>query len=252
MKRYQMRRLPKHLAIVGILTLLAIGVLIPATAFAAGRPQAKCAANDVKCVITAGDALIAQRLTALGTLSDKITTRLNDHKITGDQANALQADVTTNKTGLTNLKAKLDAETTTPAARQDVASVFTQFRIYAVVLPRDYRQLEMNIEINAKNVTQGAAPTIKAAIAKAPANKQARLNALFSDYQSQVAAAGVQIDAAQKDFPALTPANFNQHRASLVATKTALDTALKTARTDLHQAARDLKQMMNILGLNNN
>src|SRR5579875_2130759 len=249
MKKFNLSTFSKRFAVFGVLALMAIGALIPATAFAASTQPAKCAAGDVQCVITAGDTLIANRQTALNTLNSKVSSDLSSHKITADQASALQSDVSTNQTGLANLKTKLDAEKSAPAARQDVVNIFLQFRIYAVVLPRDYRRLEMDIEINAKAVMQGAAPVIQAAISKAPASKQARLNALFSDYQKEVAAAETQLDTAQTDFPAMTPENFNQNRTSYESTRQALDTALKTARVDLHKAANDLQKMANILGI---
>jgi hypothetical protein len=250
MKKITFRRLSKRFALAGIVALVALSALIPATAFAAStQQQVKCGASDTRCVITAGDTLIANRLKSLDTLNSKIATDLSEHKITSDQASTLQADVSTNQTGLNTLKSKLDAETVTKNARQDVASIFTQFRIYAVVLPRDYRHLEMDIEINAQNIMQGVAPTIKSAISSAPADKQTRLNTLYSDYEKQVAAAQSQIAIAQNDFPALTPANFNQNRTSFESTRQALDNALKQARVDLHQAAKDLKQMANVLGI---
>lgn len=249
MKKFNLRQLAKPITIVGTLGLLVLGALLPATVFAASSQQTKCAATDVKCVIAAGDTLIVNRQNSLKTLNSKISADLSAHKLTGDQASVLQADVTTNQAGLSNLKSKLDAETDAKAARQDVANIFLQFRIYAVVLPRDYRRIQMDIEINAKNLVQGVASKIKQAISSAPANEQAQLNALFSDYQKQVAAAESQLDTAQQDFPAMTPENFNQNRASYESTKTALDNALKAARVDLHQAAKDLNEMARILGI---
>jgi hypothetical protein len=249
MKKFNLRFLIKPVTMVSALGLLAIGALLPATVFAASSQQAKCGATDLKCVITAGDVLIGNRQNSLNTLKSKISTDLSEHKLTSDQASALQADVATNQTGLSNLKSKLDAETDVKAARQDIANIFLQFRIYAVVLPRDYRRIQFDIEINAKNLMQGFASKIKDALSSAPANEQTQLNALFSDYQKQVAAAESQLDSAQQDFPALTPENFNQNRLSYESTRTALNTALEAARTDLHQAAQDLKQMAHILGI---
>jgi hypothetical protein len=249
MKKLNFGPLTKRFATIGAISMMALGALLPVTAFAATSTPAKCGATDVKCIITAGDTLITDRQNSLNTLSSKISADLSAKRLTADQASALQSDVNTNKTGLTNLKSKLDTETHAKDARQDVASIFLQFRIYAVALPRDYRHIQMDIEINAKNTMQDVAPTIKTAIAKAPADKQAHLNALFSDYQKQVAAAESQLDIATKDFPAMTPENFNQNRSTYEATRTALDNALKDARGDLHQAAKDLKEMARILGL---
>lgn len=249
MKKVSLRSCAQYMATAGAFALMAISVLSPMTASAASAAPTKCAAGDVKCVITAGDQLITERQNALNTLSSKISTHLSAHRITSDQANALQADVSTNRTGLANLKTRLDAETTMSAARTDVMNIFLQFRIYAVVLPRDYRTIEMDVEINAKAIMKGVASTVEKAIDSAPASKQAQLKSLFSDYQAQVAAAEAQLDSAQKDFPALTPENFNQNKASYEATLQALNNALKAARADLHRAAKDLHQMAHILGI---
>jgi hypothetical protein len=249
MRISQLRSLAVAVSLLSALGVLALGALLPASVFAAVNQPARCSATDVACIVAAGNVLITNRQNSLNTLSSKISTDLNAHKLTADQAGVLQADVTTNRSGLSSLKSKLDAETNARAARQDVSAIFLQFRIYAVVLPRDYRRTQMDIEINARNLMQGVAAKIKGAIGAAPAGEQARLNALFGDYQKQVAAAESQLDTAQRDFPALTPANFNQNRLSYEATKTSLDKALRAARADLHQAAKDLNEMARILGL---
>lgn len=248
MKKLQLRNLSKRFATLSVMGIMAVGALVPATAFATSTQSTKCGVTDVKCVIAAGDQLIAARQTSLTTLNTKITTDLNAKKITGDQASALQSDVTTNQTGLSNLKTRLDAETTARDARLDVANIFLQFRIYAVVLPRDYRHLFLDIEINVKEKMKDAAPAIQAAISKAPAAQQAKLKDLFSDYQQQIANAETQIDTAQQDIPQMTPEDFNQNRVSYEATRKSLDNATKTASVDLHKAAKDLHQIVNILG----
>lgn len=249
MKKFDLRQFSKRCATLVVLGALAAVALVPATAFATSTGSVKCAATDLKCVITAGDTLINNRMDALNKLNTKVSDDLTAKKITSDQANVLQSDISTNKTGLTNLKTKLDAEKTALAARLDVSSIFVQFRIFAVVLPRDYRHLELDIEQNVKAMMQNAASKIKDAIASAPADKQVQLNNLFSDYQKQVAAAESQIDTVQTDFSAMTPENFNLNRASYEATKTAVVNAVKAARADLHQAAKDLNEMAHILGI---
>jgi hypothetical protein len=249
MRKLTLRSLAAAIFFVSAPGLLAISALLPTIVFAAPHQQARCAATDVACVIAAGDVLITNRQNSLNTLSSKVSADLSAHKITSDQASVLRADITTNRTGLSNLKSKLDAETNARAARQDITTIFLQFRIYAVVLPRDYRRIQMDVEINVKSLMGSVAARIKQAISAAPANEQARLNALFSDYQKQVTAAESQLDIAQRDFPAMTPENFNQNRLSYQATKTALDNALRAARVDLHQAAKDLGEMARVLGI---
>ncbi|HKV57540.1 MAG TPA: hypothetical protein VJO32_04640, partial [Ktedonobacteraceae bacterium] len=209
-----LRRMPKRFATTGILCILALGAIIPATAFAASPSHAKCAATDTSCWITLGDQLIAQRQTSLTDLGNKITDRLNDKFINSDQSNVLQADVNTNASGLATLQTKLNAETNATAARQDVVNIFLQFRIYAVVLPRDYRRLYLDVATNVDAQLRGLSGQLKQAIAGAPASEQGQLNTLYNDYLAQLSTAESQFDLAQSDFPALTPSNFNFNRSA--------------------------------------
>src|SRR6266852_2521964 len=209
-----LRHIPKRFAAIGILGMLALCAFRPVTALAAAPTSQKCTATDTHCWITLGDQLIAERQTSLTNLGSKITERLNDHLITSDQASVLQADVSANASGLAALQTKLNAETNAAAARQDGVNIFLQFRIYAVVLPRDYRRLFLDIEVNVDAKLHGLSGQIKQAIQGAPASEQGQLNTLYNDYIAQLTTAESQFDLAQSDFPALTPSNFNYNRSA--------------------------------------
>src|SRR6266852_106671 len=112
-------QVPRRFVAIGILGIMALSIMAPASAFAATASTGKCAPSDTQCFITAGDKFIAQRQAVLTTLSGKITARQKDNLITSDQANVLQSDVGTNQSGLASLKSKLDAEKNAQAARQD-------------------------------------------------------------------------------------------------------------------------------------
>lgn len=241
------RHLPGHFVAIGIFSILALGILVPSTAFAATTTSHKCASTDTQCYIAAGNQFIALRQTALTTLSGKVTARQNDHLITSDQANVLQSDESTNKSGLASLKSKLDAETNPQAARQDVVNIFFQFRIFAVVLPRDYRRLYLDIAVNIDIKLRSLGPGVQQAINNAPAGEQAQLNTLFNDYKTQLTTAEAQFDLAQADFPALTPANFNYNRSTYLTTLNNLETTEHTIHTALKQAGSDLHQIAQIL-----
>jgi hypothetical protein len=240
-------RLPRHLVALTTLSIFALMLLLPSSVLAASTQAQKCAPGDLQCVIAAGNQFIANRQASLTTLSGKVTTQLNDHHITSDQANVLQADVTTNQHGLSALKTKLDAETNVQAARQDVVNIFVQFRIYAVVLPRDYRRLYFDIEVNLDARLKSAEPRIQQAINHAPPSKQPQLNKLFNDYQAQLAVAEAQFDHAQADFPELTPSNYNYNRSSYLASLANLKAAEQTAHNALVRAANDLHQIVQII-----
>ncbi len=241
-----LRRMPKRFLAIGLFSLLALS--IPATAFAASPTTTpKCSATDTHCWITLGDQLIAARQAALTSLGNKVTERLNDKLITSDQANTLQSDISTNASGLTTLQTKLNGETSASAARQDVANIFLQFRIYAVVLPRDYRRLYLDVAVNVDAKLRGLSDDLKEAIQHAPASKQGQLNTLYNDYLAQLSTAEGQFDTAQSDFPALSPENFNYNRSSYEASLNSLKTAEQTIHNALKKAGQDAHQIAQIL-----
>jgi hypothetical protein len=229
---------------------VAIGVVsiallfVPTTTFAATVPTDKCTKNDVQCVITFGNQAIVARQSALTTLSDKVTDQLNKKNIGSDQAAALHADITTNQNNLTALKAKIDADTKFDAARQDVKSIYTQLRIFAVVIPRDYRLLHVDIETVLDGKLKQLEPQLQQSISKAPASEQASLKELYSDYQQQLAITEKQIDVATRLFPTLTPANYNTDRTTYTNNLKNVKTAEVAAHAALHKAAKDLHEIV--------
>lgn len=236
-----MRRKPR-LILIGVMAALALGATLPLTALAAPSANIAPTACDLSCVQQFGDARIAARITALTTLNGKVQSALNDHRIGNDQANALFSDISTNETGLNNLKTKLDGETNTDAARQDVKNIYLQFRIFAVVLPRDYRTLYLDALSNVHDVLVDKEDKIQDAIAKA-GNPQAAV-ALFNDYKSQLQSVEAQIDAANVELPQLTPENYNNNRQAYETALTNLKNDEQTTHGDLKQAVSDLHQIV--------
>jgi hypothetical protein len=236
-----------------VLCFVAMGIVsiallfVPTTTFAASRPTDKCAKNDVQCIITFGNQAIASRQSALTILSGKVSKQLSEGNIGSDQSAALQADITTNQNNLTALKTKLDGDTDAQVARQDVKNIYTELRIFAVVLPRDYRKLHIAIESVLEGKLKKLEPQLQQSISKAPANEQAELNTLYNDYQHQLAITETQIDTATALFPTLTPANFNTDHATYTTNLKSVKTAEDTAHAALHQAAKDLHQIARIL-----
>jgi hypothetical protein len=228
---------------------MAIALLTPGAALAA--PQT---CTTVQCVIAFGDQQITNRLNSLNTLSGKITNQRDLGHLTSAQAGTLQGNVTTNQNGLTALKTKLDAETRIAAARQDVRTIYTQFRIYAVVLPRDYHVIWLDILVNMDAKLRAAQPKIQEAIADASGlsdpdkdGDMAELNAAFSDFQAQLSAAEGQIDGAQGLLPTLTAANFDANPSLYQQNWTDFRNDIRTAHHDIVAAAADLHKIARVL-----
>jgi hypothetical protein len=232
---------------VGMGIVLAVSAFTP-SAFAASH--ASCA--TVQCVIAAGDALINSRDSALNTLNTKVTTQLNDQHITSQQASALQGDITTNLNGLAALKSKLDAETQISAAREDVKNIFVQFRIYAVILPREYNALWLDILVNVQARLHDAEPKIEAAIDAVSGlpdkdGDKEKINTAFADFKNEVAATDGQIDGAQGLLPTLTVSAFNNTPGTYKADFTDFRNDIRTSHQDITAAAKDLHQIAQLL-----
>jgi hypothetical protein len=238
---------PRRAAALGMLAVLAAAVALPATALAAPKTPAATRCTNVQCVIAFGDTAITNRLNVLSTLNTKATNEHNAGHISDAIFGSISGDVSSDTQGLTQLKTKLDAETNITAARQDVKNIYFQFRVYAVVLPRDYREIWYGEMSFVDQKLRALQPKIENAIAHAPANEQAQLNQLYSDYKGQLQEAESQLDAAQGQFATLTVNNFNNAQSVYETALSDTKTDEQTAHRDLHQAASDLHQITGIL-----
>ncbi len=226
------------------LSLAGLGVLGLAGAAVATAPIAAAASKctTVSCVQQFGDQQIDARLAAL----DKLNGDAQGHKgLTDQQRQAIENDVTTNENGLKALKTQLDGETDIKAALTDVKNIYVQFRIYAVVLPRDYGEIELFFEQNIITRMTGANQTITDLIQKAQqkGDDVTQLQALQTDYNAKLADATTNTNNAQALIPSLTPANYPGTDTTLKTYRT----DLKNARQDIAAAAQDLHQMLVIL-----
>ncbi len=144
---YHLRRTVKRTfllsgAAVSILGFGVAGSMVYAQSSASDTPAVKTSSSittgavaqaRLQNIITKGNQEIARRLSTLNALSNRIssTTKLS----AADQA-SLQAEVTIESSGLTTLKAQLDTATTVSAAGTAAQDVITEYRVYALVVPK--------------------------------------------------------------------------------------------------------------------
>src|SRR5581483_11415418 len=155
----------------------------------------------------------------------------NHKALTDAQRSTIINDANSNESGLKDLKTKLDGETDLKAAVADVKSIYTQFRIFAVVLPRDYGEIYLFHEQNVITRMTDAEPTIADLIQKDQdaGHDVSKLNSLYQDYKNKLADATSNTNKAQGLIPSLTPANYP-----------GTDQTLKTYHADLKAARVDL------------
>lgn len=236
----------RRVVVAGGLCLLVAGIITPLSGFTTAA-SSTCAVTDTQCVVTFGNARIAERQTALAALNGRITTAFAAGRITSANNSALVGDVSANQTGLTALKGQLDSASDAKTARSDVKLIYTQYRIYAVVLPRDYHELWLDMIIHVDARLTGAEPIIRDAINGAPVGVQAQANSLFADYQTQVSTAEAQTQAAEALIAQLTPANYDAGAAAYQTQFASFTTDIKSAHIATKQASADLHEILRLL-----
>lgn len=214
------------------------------SAFAdSGTPTPHCGATDLSCVQQFGENRIQLRVDNLNTFIDRVNANTY---VTADQKSGLVSDAQTNITGLQALKTKIQGDTDAKTARADVKSIYTDFRIYLLVLPRDHGELWLYDGQYAHGQMLSKESDIQSAIdkAKAAGADVTTAQAKFDDYKAKVDDANTQLSAAQGLIPSLTLANYPATTDTLKMLKADLQAAhldLKTARQDLKDIIASLK-----------
>jgi hypothetical protein len=196
----------------------------------------------VQNIITKGNEEIERRLTTLGTLNTKITAAT--HLNSSDKA-TLSSEVSTTISGLTSLKATLDADTTVSSAHTDAESIYTEYRVYALVAPK----VGLIKVADDQQVVQGMLTTMSGKLqTRITAEQQAgksvtTLQSELTDMDNQIAAASTISKGIESSVITLQPSDYNSNHAVLSGDNTQLKTAHsddQNALTDAHEIASAL------------
>ncbi len=185
-------------------------------------------------VISRGDTAITARLTALANLNTRIAAMKN---VSADEKTAFASQIQASTSGLTTLKAKLDADTDATAAAADAKTITGSYRIYALIIPQGYIAASADrVQTIAAMLTAISAKLQTRITANQASGKDVTaMQASLSDMNAKIADVNVQAQAAQAGIASLTP---DQGNATLLASNTA---ALKAARADIKTATQDLQ-----------
>jgi hypothetical protein len=234
------------LAIGGTLLFSSVAVVTAAPITAGPAGKGVCAveaaaahtSDKVADLRAFGDCEINRRFATLTVLASKVS---SSKVLTTSDAAALTAEISSTRSGLTALKATIDAETSIPALKADIVKIAAGFRVYLLVVP----------QVHLTNGADGVLAT------------QTRFSDINTKLTAAIAAAkaaGKDVTAAQNDLDAmnaavasavalatpipgkllpLTPADWNDGTAGPIIT--AARTSLVQARGLLQSAVADAK-----------
>ncbi len=206
----------------------AVGTSATAGAHVNSKLEAKLTVAKTK-----GDQEIDRRIQALNDLNARVDAM---QRVTPSFKQNLSSNIQTQVTGLTQLKAKIDADTDVATLKTDIQSVTQSYRIFALVLPMSRVAAAADREVTIITMMNQLGAKLQARITAAQtagANTSALL-ATLTELSAKLADASTQAQAAVSVSAALTPDNGDKVK------MTQNMTALKTARADVEVAHRDL------------
>jgi len=222
-------------------TLMTIGVGIIGVVTFAGTANA--APIDLTAAKAKCDAAIAERIAEL----DKLSGRVGSAKaLTADHKATVGGILGASKSGLTELQAKIDADTDAATLKADCGQVTTGFRIYALRAPQVHLALSGDRQATVLTKGNTIVPKLEAAIQKASTNGKdvTDANAKLDDLKAKLADATSLLNGLVDTELAVTPEQWNANHAVLSGAMQSLKTAqadLKTALADAKAIIADLK-----------
>lgn len=235
----------KVMGAAGIAT-LALGFALSASAadLTTTATTAVKAGVGLSTISAKSDAAISIRISALNNLSARIQDMKN---VSDSEKSAVATEVQTQINNLTNLKAKIDADTDATIAKADAKTITADYRIYALVIPRGYIVASSDRVSTIVSIMTTLQAKLQARITadQAAGKDVTALQAAYTDMSAKMADATAKAQAAQSAVVTLSP---DQGNASIAASnKAALQTAhtnIKTANTDLKAARKDIATIM--------
>lgn len=186
-----------------------------------------------------GTAEINRRITSLNAAASKISSAT---KLTSSDKSYLQTEVSGEISGLTSLETTLNAETTVTAARTDVQNIFSEYRVYALILPK----LRLVVAADGEQATAAKlssfSPQLQTRItADQTAGKDVTtLQDKLNDMDSQTANAQSLANAIETKVLTLQPSDYDSDSTILSGDVT----QLKTAHSDNQAAYSDAENVV--------
>jgi hypothetical protein len=202
------------------------------------------AAERLAAIISRANSDIAARITSLGNLNTRVQAMKNE---SATEKSDILTQVQTNTAGLQALQTKIDADTDVTTVRADAGTIFTSFRIYALVIPRGYilAASDRVTVITGLMNTLGTKMQARITADQSAGKDVSALTAALTDMNAKTADANSQASTAKSGVTGLMPDLGNTTTAA--SNKAALVAArgnIKTASGDLQSARADIKTIL--------
>lgn len=230
------------------LILAVVTVLMPISASAMATASTTTATNnsaELARLKPKADAEIGRRITTLNGLVAIVNAA--PHISAADKTN-LAGQINPEVIALPALKTKIDADTDLATLKADVQSIYTEFRVYALLVPKVHlvRVADRLSDASAKLTTY--ADTLQSHIdkAKTAGKNITAVTSTMTDMRNQIASANTDFTAAVNDLISITPTQYNANKSVVTTDRDTLNggrEAAGKALADGKQIRNDLKSL---------
>ncbi len=209
---------------------LAVGTAVPA--FATTTPTVN-GHSTLAQIQAAAATMTSDRVTSLNTAIGKVNA---NKSLTPSDRTTILGRLNTDLSAMGSLEAKIAADTTVPTALADYRSIFTTYRVYAVVIPQSFEAAAGDgLTDTAIPKLQSAHDKLAADLAANPSKWTDAMKAQLSDMQAKIDDASSHANGLAAHALAVTPAAYNADKTVITSIRAQLTTAL----TDTKAAAAD-------------
>ncbi|PIP74660.1 MAG: hypothetical protein CO135_01305 [Candidatus Levybacteria bacterium CG_4_9_14_3_um_filter_35_16] len=176
-----------------------------------------------------------------------LITKINSFKKLGNsQKSTLVAQIQTEVTNLTALKAKIEADTDNLTLKTDVQSITKGFRIYAFFVPKIHVLATADTLDNVSDKMESLLGKLETRIAEAKVKglNTASLDIILTDLKAKIADARIQAQAAKDLVIPLTPDGYPGNKTVLQSARAKLVVGhknLQLAKKDIQKIIKDLR-----------
>lgn len=201
----------KHTLAAITATVAVAGALVGSNAaFALTTQQTTTQQTRMQTIISKGDQEISRRLTSLNNLTATVNAAT---RLTANDKATLNNEITTEISGLTALKTKLDSETTLEGVRTDAQQIYTNYRVYVLVLPKArFVKFADSIQAVDSKLTTLASKLQSRLTTEQQAGKDvSALQATLADMNSKTSAAQAAASQIESGVINLQPSDYNSN-----------------------------------------
>jgi hypothetical protein len=182
----------------------------------------------------------------LGTLGTDDTFVKQSSALTGVDQTALEAQISTDQTGLTALDKTIQGDSTFMQAHADCELIVTDYRVYVMLDPKIHEVIAADGVSKVNSTFETLIPELQSLInaSSVSATVKAKAQADLNDLTSKVNASHTSISGVTASVINLTPSGWPGNQVDLKSARS----NIQTARTDLAGARTDVSHILQLLG----